>query len=268
MIYIIALCNAEADAEDFRRSYQKAMGGRDMSEGGYDVSFVVLARPSPGASRKFRIVEMANYLRSPKCAVKSDQDIVIYVDVVGLLMMSGGGEAAGLKESAIREFLEAQKKSILFGASPFGHGLYPESVTFFEGLYPKEVFKFPSAGFVMGYKWAITQLYGHMAAKISYYPKSPDGSEVGEGHIIGNTYYQMISPQFALANKSLEHIKVCLDHGQRFFFQKGPKMALHEIARSDAPFLLFFGSFGGGGLPVIPHQRLDYACVVKLLGLV
>ncbi len=263
MIYIIALCNAEADAEEFRHSYQKAVGGKDMSEGSQEVGLIVLARPSIKVSRKFRIVELANYFRSPQCAVKSDQDIVIYVDVAGLLMMGSGL----LSEASIREFLEAQKKSILFGASPFAHGLYPESAAFFEGLYPKEVYKFPCVGFAMGYKWAIAQLYGHMAAKIAYYPKSPDGAEVSEGHIVGNTYYQMMSPKFALSNKSLEHIKVGLDHSQRFFFQKGPKMALHEIAQSDAPFMLFFGSFGGGGLPVIPHQRLDYACVVKLLGM-
>lgn len=254
MIYIIALCNVEADAEDFRKSYQKVMGEN------HDVSLIVLVRSTPGASNKFRIVELANYLRSPQCVVRSDQDILICVDVAGLLMMDCVGNQ-GLSEGAIREFLEAQKKSILFGASPFAHGLYPESATFFEGLYPKEVYKFPCAGFVMGYKWAIAQLYGHMALKISYYPKSPDGAEVGEGHIIGNTYYQMMSPKFALSNKSLEHIKVGIDHGQRFFFQKGPKMALHEIIRCNAPFILFFG------VAAIPHQRLDYTCSMKLMGL-
>ena len=257
-ISIVALANTAEEGEEFRRSYQKVFGD--------SASVTLLIHVRGGGPRKLRIVEFANYLKSPACPIQNDQDIVIYIDPAGLLM-TGWGSGTALDQAAIREYLERDKKSIIFGAAPFAHGLYPESVAFFESVYSKEVFKYPASGFAIGYKWALAQLYGNMAGKISYYPKSPDGMEVGESHIVGNTYYQMMSPKFELSNKPLQHIKVGLDHTQRFFFQKGPKMPLYEVIRVNSPFLLFFGSHGGVGMAVIHHQRLDYACVVKLMGI-
>ncbi len=264
MLWIVLLCDVIEEASDFRRSYQKLFGD------GEEVQLEVIVKPFSKSAQHLRIVEIANYLKSPTCPIKNDRDIIIYLNPRGVLMMGDGmGTGTGTGTGAkIGEWFGAANKDLLFGAIPFAHGLFPETAQFFESQYPKEVYRFLFSGFAIGYKWSMAQFYGSMASKVAYYPRSAvTGGELTENHLVGNTYYQALSPKFDLSNKAIKHIRVGLDHPQRFFFIKGPKMPLHEILRCNAPFLFFFGSHSGPGQgDVIPHQRLDYTLVAKLTG--